>query len=117
MGTDAWFTLIVVVVTLVMLAREIAPPAAVVLAATTVLLVTGVIDEEQAFSGFSNSAPLTVAALYVLARAVEKTGVLGPLIGNLLGNARQVGRTPWPGCSYRPGAPRPSSTTRRSSAC
>ncbi|MGB2851463.1 MAG: SLC13 family permease [Solirubrobacterales bacterium] len=92
MGVDAWFTLIVVVAMLVALAREVLPPAAVVLAATTTLLVTGVIDEEQAFSGFSNSAPLTVAALYVLARGVEKTGVLGPMIGRLLGNPRVVGR-------------------------
>jgi di/tricarboxylate transporter len=92
MGADAWFTLAVVLATLVMLARETAPPAAIVLAATTTLLVVGVIDEEQAFSGFSNSAPLTVAALYVLARAVEKTGVLGPMVSRLLGNPLEVGR-------------------------
>ncbi len=92
MGADAWFTLIVVVAMLFALTREVLPPAAVVLAATTTLLVTGVIDEEQAFSGFSNAAPLTVAALYVLARGVEKSGLLGPLVGRLLGNPRSVGR-------------------------
>jgi di/tricarboxylate transporter len=89
---DAWFTLAVVVAMLVVLTRDLIPPAAVVLAATTVLLVAGVIDEEQAFSGFSNSAPLTVAALYVLAKGVEKTGVLGPMVSGLLGNPRRVGR-------------------------
>ncbi|MCB0876845.1 MAG: SLC13 family permease [Solirubrobacterales bacterium] len=92
MDFDAWFTLFVVVATLIVLSRDLLPPAAVVLAATTSLLVAGVIDEEQAFSGFSNSAPLTVAALYVLARAVEKTGALGPMVSNLLGNPRAVGR-------------------------
>jgi di/tricarboxylate transporter len=92
MPFDAWFTLFVVLAMLFVLTREVMPPAAVVLGATVTLLVTGVIDEAQAFSGFSNSAPLTVAALYVLARAVEKTGVLGPLVSRLLGETRQVGR-------------------------
>lgn len=92
MDFDAWFTLFVVVATLVVLSRDVVVPAAVVLAATTALLVAGVIDEEQAFSGFSNSAPLTVAALYVLARAVEKTGVLGPMVSRLLGSSREVRR-------------------------
>ena len=88
MSFDAWFTLAVVLAMLIVLTRDVLPPAAVVLAATTTLLVSGVIDEEQAFSGFSNSAPLTVAALYVLARGVEKTGVLGPMVSRLLGNPR-----------------------------
>lgn len=92
MTADAWFTLIVVVLMLVVLARDLLPPAGVVLGATMVLLVCGVIDEDQAFAGFSNSAPLTVAALYVLARAIEKTGLLGPLVGTLLGNTEKIGR-------------------------
>lgn len=91
MDFDAWFTLAVVVAMLVTLARDVLPPAAVVLAATTLLLVVGVIDEEQAFAGFSNSAPLTVAALYVLARGVEKTGALGSLVSRLLGESRRLG--------------------------
>jgi di/tricarboxylate transporter len=89
---DAWLTLAIVVAMLLALARELAPPAALVLAATVALLVTGVIDEEQAFAGFSNSAPLTVAALYVLARAADKTGLMGPLVARLLGNRPVVGR-------------------------
>lgn len=92
MSFDAWLTLGVVLVMLFALARELAPPAAVVLAATVALLVSGVIDETQAFAGFSNAAPLTVAALYVVARAAEKTGMLGPLIGRLLGRRRDAGR-------------------------
>jgi hypothetical protein len=41
-----------------------------------VLLVAGVVDAGEAFSGFSNSAPLTVAALYVVAAAAGRTRVL-----------------------------------------
>lgn len=75
---------------LVSLATELMPPAASVLTATVTLLVVGVIDEGQAFSGFSNSAPLTVAALYVLAYAADKTGLLGPLINRMLGRRSEV---------------------------
>jgi di/tricarboxylate transporter len=85
MSPEAWITAIVVVSMLITLATDRLPPAATVLAATVTLLVLGVIDEEQALSGFSNSAPLTVAALYVLAFAADKTGLLGPLVNRLLG--------------------------------
>jgi len=59
-----------------------------ILCAVVVLLVAGVIDERQALSGFSNPAPITVAALYVVARAVERTGALRPLIQAALGSGR-----------------------------
>lgn len=74
------------VITLALLALTRYPPSAIVLAATVCLLVSGVIDAGQAFSGFSNPAPLTVAALYVVARAAQKTGLLTPLTGRLLGD-------------------------------
>ncbi|MPY86462.1 MAG: SLC13 family permease [Luteitalea sp.] len=86
MTWQAWFTLAVLVLTIVALVRDLAAPAAVVLAATVILFLAGIVTVEQAFAGFSNPAPLTVAALYVLARAIEKTGALQPLITAALGN-------------------------------
>jgi di/tricarboxylate transporter len=93
MSLDAWITATVVVLMLVSLVLDLMPPAATVLTATVALLVTGVIDESQAFSGFSNSAPLSVAALYVLAFAADKTGLLGPLVNRMLGKEGKVTRT------------------------
>jgi len=90
MNLDAWITAAVVVGMLVSLGFNLLPPAATVLSATVFLLVTGVIDETQAFSGFSNSAPLSVAALYVLAYAADKTGLLGPLVNRMLGKEGKV---------------------------
>ncbi|HWB71343.1 MAG TPA: SLC13 family permease [Egibacteraceae bacterium] len=87
MNLDAWITLAVVVATVVVLARELVPPALAVLGATVLLLVVGVIDSEQAFSGFSNEAPITVAALFVLARAVELSGILQPVVQRFMGEA------------------------------
>jgi len=91
MSVDAWFTLAVVVVMFVGLALDLVPPAATVLGAMITLLVFGVIDEEQAFAGFSNPAPLTVAALYVLARAADKTAMLAPLVTRMLGSRSDGG--------------------------
>jgi len=74
----------------VSLALDLMPPAASVLSAMVALLVLGIIDEDQAFGGFGNSAPLTVAALYVIAYAADKTGVLSPLVNRLLGKENEV---------------------------
>lgn len=92
MGFDAWFTLAVVVTMLVLLARDLAPPAAIVFGAMVTLLISGTIDQGEAFAGFSNPAPLTVAALYVLARAADKTGLMSLVVGGLLGRRRDAGR-------------------------
>jgi len=85
MGWQAWLTLAVVVAMFVAMVRGRAHPAAAIVTAVVVLLAAGVIDEKQAFAGFSNAAPITVAALYVLARAVEDTGALRPLVRSALG--------------------------------
>jgi len=84
MGWEAWLTLATIVVAVVVLARDLLAPAATLLGAVVALLVFGVIDTEQALSGFSNPAPITVAALFVVARAVEKTGALQPLVSSML---------------------------------
>jgi di/tricarboxylate transporter len=85
MSAEAWFTLAVVVVTIAVLVSERVSPSIAILAATIVLFVTGVIDQAQAFAGFSNDAPITVAALYVLAGATETTGALQGLTDRVLG--------------------------------
>jgi di/tricarboxylate transporter len=82
----AYLTLAVVVVMVLALARTWVAPVVAVLGANIVLLLSGVITTEQALSGFSNPAPITVAALFVLARAVEKTGALQPLLRATLEN-------------------------------
>ncbi|HZD05296.1 MAG TPA: SLC13 family permease, partial [Longimicrobiales bacterium] len=92
MTPDAWLTLGTLAGVLVLLVREAAPPALVILGADVLLLVTGVIDAHQALAGFSNPAPFTVAALYVVARSVEKTGALQPLLGAAMGGRRSSGR-------------------------
>ncbi len=88
MTWQAWTTLGVTLVTLLSLAREWVSPAHTMLGAAILLLLTDVITPEQAFAGFGNPAPFTVAALFVLARATEATGVIQPLTERLLGDGR-----------------------------
>lgn len=86
MTLDAWITLVVTVVTIALLAMDRFPPALVMGGAVTALLVANVIDEDGALAGFANDAPVTVAALYILAGAAEITGALDGLTSRALGS-------------------------------
>ena len=85
MGWDAWYTHAVAIAMFAFMVRGTASPATSILSAVIALLAAGVIEPAEAFSGFSNSAPITVAALYVVARAVEDSGALRPLVHGALG--------------------------------
>lgn len=84
-GVDAGYTLLVVAAMFVFMVRGYSTAMSIV-GAVLALLIGGVIDERQAFSGLSNAAPITVAALYVVARAVERTGALEPFVRFALGD-------------------------------
>lgn len=58
------------------LLRNLSRPDFIFLGGLVVLLVTGVLTPAQAFSGFANEAVFTVAALFVVASAVQKTRAL-----------------------------------------
>jgi di/tricarboxylate transporter len=45
---------------------------------------TGLVSVEEAFSGFSNPAVITVAAMFILSAGMANTGALGPLEGHLI---------------------------------
>lgn len=87
MTADAWITLAVLVVLAVGLASGRVAPSTATLGAVGVLLLVGVIDQDQAFSGFSNSGPITVGALYVIAGAARTTGALSTSLERILPRA------------------------------
>jgi di/tricarboxylate transporter len=86
MGWDAWITLGVIVVMVVALVSERVAPTVAVTSAVVVLYLLGVVGFDAAFSGLSNAAPITVAALYVIAGAAEQTGALARGIATVLGS-------------------------------
>jgi di/tricarboxylate transporter len=84
MSFDVVVTLLVVLGTVIALVREVLAPSLVVSGAMVLLLLSGVVTPKEALAGFSNPALMTVAALFILARAVEKTGALQPILARAL---------------------------------
>lgn len=85
MTWQGWYTLAVTLIALYFLARETYGPANIMMGGVIALLLPGIITAKEAFEGFGNSAPITVAALYILARGVDKTGLMQPVLMAVLG--------------------------------
>ena len=85
MTGDAWLTLGIVCALVIILVRDLLPPSAAMAGAMVAVMAADIVEPTTALSGFSNPAPMTIAALFVLARAVERTGMLRPVVRGLLG--------------------------------
>lgn len=79
----AALTTLVVIGAIVALRNRLTPGTA-MLAGTFALLVTHVLTPAQALAGFSNVSVVTIGALYVLARAMQRTNALSALFTRLL---------------------------------
>ena len=79
LGLDAWVTLAVVGGVVGALVSDSGRPDFVLLTGLAVLLLAGVLSPQQAFAGFSNTAVLTVGALYIVAGGVQHTDALARL--------------------------------------
>ena len=56
--------------------RERLPADVVALGAVAALLLTGILTSDDVLSVFSNAAPITIGAMFVLTAALERTGVM-----------------------------------------
>ena len=72
----ALLTLGTLAVMFVLFLREVYPPEVTALAGAAGLILVGVLPVDQALSVFSNPAPLTIAAMFILSRALVRTGLL-----------------------------------------
>lgn len=72
MDLDAWLTVAVLVTLVVILVRELVTPPAAILGALITLVLIGVAEPETALSGFASTATATVAALFVVAAALQR---------------------------------------------
>lgn len=90
MGWDAWFTLFITGSVLLTLIFTQVRPHIAMLTALTVLLLTGVIDADNALSGFSNSGLLTVAAMFVVAAGLHASGGVDLFVKALMGKPKNV---------------------------
>lgn len=72
--------------------REWVKPDVAVMVAVAVLLGLGLIEPKQVLGVFSNSAPITIACLFIISGALSRTGCvdrLGEWIGSLAGQSEQ----------------------------
>ncbi len=83
MDTNLIITFVVLGVTVILLLTEKLPSDLVALLAAISLAVTGVLTPEETFSGFSQSAVITIVAIFILAEALQKTNVTEQ-VGNLI---------------------------------
>ena len=92
MGLDMLFgtwqaalTALIVALTLAALLFVQRAPDMVMIGGVVLLLAVGVITPDEALRGMSNEGMITVAALFVVAAAVERTGALAGLVDRALG--------------------------------
>src|SRR5574344_1410523 len=86
-----WFVAALLVWVLYAFIREKWSPDIVVASAVAALLVTGLLLPAEVLGVLSNSAPVTIACMFVLSAALERTGCIDAL-GNWLGDL--VGTSP-----------------------
>ncbi len=79
-------TIAVLVAVVFALARELFAPAPVMLGGLVVLVITDVVTPAEGFQGFSSTATLTIAGLFVVARALQVHGGLAPLLARMMGS-------------------------------
>ncbi len=86
MDWQAWFT---VGLTLAVMATLIAIPRLttdmVLMGALLLLSVTGILEPDEALSGFANSGLMTVAAMFIVAAAIRSSGGVDMVVERMLG--------------------------------
>jgi di/tricarboxylate transporter len=88
MGFDAWLTLIVAATIVLSMLLNLGPPDVLFLAGAAILALAGVLTPQEAFSGFANEGMLTVGLMFVIAAALQETGVLEYLGNHVFGRTR-----------------------------
>ncbi|MBK1876397.1 SLC13 family permease [Pelagicoccus mobilis] len=79
------FVFVLLVLTLVSFVWEKVPADVTALSVFAILLASGILSSEQAFKVFSNKAPITVGAMFILSAALDKTGLIASMSQKLQG--------------------------------
>ena len=84
MSTAAWITLLTLTIAAILLVTERLRPDVIGILVALTLGLTGVITAEQAVSGFSQSAVITILSVFILSEGLERTGVTAWLGSRIL---------------------------------
>ncbi len=77
MTLQMWLTLGILAVAILLFITELLRVDVVALGVVVALMLTGILTTDEAISGFSSTAVLTIAALFVVGGAVMQTGLAG----------------------------------------
>ncbi|MCA9970344.1 MAG: anion permease, partial [Anaerolineales bacterium] len=77
MSPESWLVLAILIVAIVLFVTEWLRVDVVALGVVVALMLSGVLTVNEALAGFSNSAVLTIAALFIVGGAVLQTGLAG----------------------------------------
>lgn len=81
MSVEAIIVIAIIVVAFILFVAEVIPVDQTAILVMVLLMVTGILNAEEAVSGFSNSATLTILALLIISVGLEETGFVD-LIGD-----------------------------------
>lgn len=83
MTTEIMLVFSILIITIVLFAFEVFSVDKIAFFLIATLSLTGMVSPEEAISGFSNTATITVLSLLIIALAMEDNGVIGTLAGLL----------------------------------
>lgn len=89
---DVWpalFTLGVLAAMFVAFVRELYPPEVTAICGAAALLATGVLPVDEMLAVFSNPAPITIAAMFIISGGLLRTGVLEALMRRFAADAAE----------------------------
>jgi len=75
MTVEIFIVLVILGVSLILFISEVIPMDVVALLVLGTLAITGLVDANGAFAGFSNSAVITVWAMFILSEGLTRTGI------------------------------------------
>ena len=88
MSLDQIFVLLLLLGVFACFLKEVFPPSVTALGASAVLLATGIIETGDFLMVFGSEAPITIAMMFIISAALERTGVLEIIGGWLRAQAR-----------------------------
>ncbi len=86
--SDMNLTFVILAVTIVLMVWGRWHPDLIAVGSLLALFLTGIIDLNQAFSGFANSTVVLIASLFVVGEGISRTGVTAYFGEKLIGSAR-----------------------------
>ncbi|MGB0497374.1 MAG: SLC13 family permease [Rubricella sp.] len=87
--THAAIALIILLGMFILFVRETWPTEVVAMAGAALMVVTGILPQDDVLGAFSNAAPWTIAAMFVLTGGLVRTGALSYLTSRVAGQAKE----------------------------